>query len=223
MRASADRAAGDLIALHGRRQVLEHQHEVARGRVPVGVVAVRRADVDGGGHLPVEGDLALVVAELHARGPAHVVGRRQLGHDAGRRAGAVAALGVGQPVADAHPDLPGADPLGVGRHHAEAEDVAQPGGGDVVGAHGPGTLPAARGHGSRPALRHLTGTGPTRPVPSPPVQRYGFLLRRKWVILTVLVVIGTFAMVWAGFWQLRRLHGRQAVNHEIRSPDGGRR
>ena len=49
------------------------------------------------------------------------------------------------------------------------------------------------------------------------MQRYGFLLRRKWVILTVLVVIGTFAMVWAGFWQLRRLHGRQAMNSEIRA------
>ena len=84
--------------------------------------------------------------------------------------------------------------------------------------------PTARGRyrpreatGFAPALRHLTGTGPIRPVPSPPVQRYGFLLRRKWVILTVLVVIGTFAMVWAGFWQLRRLHGRQAMNNEIRA------
>jgi len=48
------------------------------------------------------------------------------------------------------------------------------------------------------------------------VHRYRFLLRRKWVILTALVAIGVIAMVWAGFWQLRRLHGRQAVNREVR-------
>ena len=49
------------------------------------------------------------------------------------------------------------------------------------------------------------------------MQRYRFLLRRKWVILTVLVALAVVGMVWAGFWQLRRLHERQSLNATVRA------
>jgi cytochrome oxidase assembly protein ShyY1 len=44
---------------------------------------------------------------------------------------------------------------------------------------------------------------------------YGFLRKPRWIVLTVLVVVATVAMVWAGFWQLRRLDERQARNAAV--------
>jgi cytochrome oxidase assembly protein ShyY1 len=44
------------------------------------------------------------------------------------------------------------------------------------------------------------------------MRRYRFLATPRWVILTVLVAAAMFGMIWAGFWQLRRLHGREASN-----------
>ena len=43
-----------------------------------------------------------------------------------------------------------------------------------------------------------------------------FLGKPKWIVLTVLVVVATVAMVWAGFWQLRRLDERRDRNAVIR-------
>jgi cytochrome oxidase assembly protein ShyY1 len=43
-----------------------------------------------------------------------------------------------------------------------------------------------------------------------------FLGKPKWIVLTVLVVVATLAMVWAGFWQLRRLDERRDRNAVIR-------
>ncbi len=51
-----------------------------------------------------------------------------------------------------------------------------------------------------------------------------FLGKPKWIVLTVLVVVATVAMVWAGFWQLRRLDERRdrnaVIRERCRSPGG---
>lgn len=49
------------------------------------------------------------------------------------------------------------------------------------------------------------------------MQRYRFLLQPRWVILTVLVAAAIVGMLWAGFWQVRRLHERQSLNATVRA------
>lgn len=44
---------------------------------------------------------------------------------------------------------------------------------------------------------------------------YRFLLRPRWVLFHLLVVAGIAGMIWAGFWQLRRLDERQAFNAAV--------
>jgi surfeit locus 1 family protein len=45
---------------------------------------------------------------------------------------------------------------------------------------------------------------------------YRFLRRPKWIALTLAVLLLMATMVNLGFWQLRRLHDRKAVNAEVR-------
>ena len=45
---------------------------------------------------------------------------------------------------------------------------------------------------------------------------YGFLRRPKWIALTIGVVVLMVGMVNLGFWQLRRLDTRKALNAEVR-------
>ena len=45
---------------------------------------------------------------------------------------------------------------------------------------------------------------------------YGFLRRPKWIALTIGVVLLMVGMVSLGFWQLRRLDTRKALNAEVR-------
>jgi len=44
---------------------------------------------------------------------------------------------------------------------------------------------------------------------------YRFLLRPRWLLFHVVVVAAVAGMVWAGFWQLRRLDERQAFNATV--------
>ena len=46
--------------------------------------------------------------------------------------------------------------------------------------------------------------------------RYRFLLRRKWIVLHVLLIVSVVAMINLGFWQLRRLDEKRTRNDEIR-------
>src|SRR5689334_9388411 len=45
--------------------------------------------------------------------------------------------------------------------------------------------------------------------------RYAFLKQRRWVLLTIAVVVAIVVMANLGFWQLRRLHERQTLNAQI--------
>jgi surfeit locus 1 family protein len=67
------------------------------------------------------------------------------------------------------------------------------------------------------AARHPTGAT-RRPFAGPATVEivYRFLRRPKWVALTLAVLLLMVAMTNLGFWQLRRLHDRKAVNAEIR-------
>jgi cytochrome oxidase assembly protein ShyY1 len=47
--------------------------------------------------------------------------------------------------------------------------------------------------------------------------RYRFALRPKWILSHVLILLLIVVMVNLGFWQLRRLHERQASNDRVRS------
>lgn len=51
---------------------------------------------------------------------------------------------------------------------------------------------------------------------------YRFLLRPRWLLFHLVVVAGIAGMIWAGFWQLRRLDERQTFNAtvEARAADG---
>lgn len=49
------------------------------------------------------------------------------------------------------------------------------------------------------------------------MQRYRFLLTFRWILLTTLVTIAVLVMVRLGFWQLDRLHTKQAANALITS------
>ena len=44
------------------------------------------------------------------------------------------------------------------------------------------------------------------------MQRYRFLLSFRWIVLTALVALAVVVMVRLGFWQLDRLHTKQAAN-----------
>ena len=44
---------------------------------------------------------------------------------------------------------------------------------------------------------------------------YRFLLRPRWIVFTVIVVVAIVVMVNLGFWQLRRLDERQAFNETV--------
>ena len=74
VRACAAIAAGDLIALLRRRQILHQQHEVAGVCVPFAVIAAGHTNVDRRRDLEVEADLSLVVAQRDPGGPAGRVG-----------------------------------------------------------------------------------------------------------------------------------------------------
>ena len=84
-----DAAARDLIALHGRRGVLEQQREPATIGFERGRVASSERSSDPRRELAVEPHLALVDAKPDARRTAVLVWRRRLEHD-GSRAVAVA-------------------------------------------------------------------------------------------------------------------------------------
>jgi surfeit locus 1 family protein len=49
------------------------------------------------------------------------------------------------------------------------------------------------------------------------LERYGFLLRPRWIGFHLLVVGAIVLMINLGFWQLRRLDERQAFNDEVAS------
>src|SRR4051794_1282060 len=46
---------------------------------------------------------------------------------------------------------------------------------------------------------------------------YRFLLKPKWIAFTLLVLLAVFVMVNLAFWQIRRLHERQAFNELVRA------
>lgn len=46
---------------------------------------------------------------------------------------------------------------------------------------------------------------------------FSFLLRPKWIAFHLLVVSGVALMIWAAFWQLDRLDGRQSFNAVVES------
>ncbi len=49
------------------------------------------------------------------------------------------------------------------------------------------------------------------------MKRYRFLLRPRWIAFHLLVLAAVVVMVNLAFWQLRRLHERQAFNNEVRT------
>jgi cytochrome oxidase assembly protein ShyY1 len=48
---------------------------------------------------------------------------------------------------------------------------------------------------------------------------YRFLAKPRWIAFTILVVLLVILMINLGFWQLRRLHERRAINHQVISND----
>ena len=126
-----DAAAGELIALHARREVLEHEDELAGFEVDVREVAGRGADVHRVRHVAVEAHLGLIGAQRQPGGAAGRIGGGELAHDRPRRSllGAI----VVQRVAHARPHLSGADRLcakaldaGALEHAGAAEDLGEP-------------------------------------------------------------------------------------------------
>ncbi len=127
--------------------------------IPVGVVAVRRADRRRWPRAPGRTSprarscgAATPVARLTASE------RRQLGDD-GRRAPRRWLPQRSEPVPHVHPDLARANPLGVGGRDGDAEDLAQPIGGDVVGPTGPCDATEAQDS----PRRSVTWPGPAPP------------------------------------------------------------
>jgi cytochrome oxidase assembly protein ShyY1 len=49
------------------------------------------------------------------------------------------------------------------------------------------------------------------------MSRYRFALRPRWILSHVLIVLLVVVMVNLGFWQLRRLHEKQAANRAVRA------
>ena len=49
------------------------------------------------------------------------------------------------------------------------------------------------------------------------MSRYRFALRPRWILSHLFVIALVSSMVWAGFWQLRRLDEKQARNDRVRS------
>ncbi len=127
-----DRATGELVALVGRRHVFEHEHEVVRRLVPLGVEALGDAHVDRRRDLLVEAHLALVVPQHLGRGEARLVGGRHLQHDRVRQRGIVA--DEAHPHVDA--DVAVADALGLDRVDVAAERLTEPSSGDLFPLHG---------------------------------------------------------------------------------------
>jgi len=81
---AVDRAARDLVALDGGRDVLEHERERSPqpGRTPTAGSPARGPPIRA--QAAVEADLAVVGAELHAGRAARVVGGGELTNDARR-------------------------------------------------------------------------------------------------------------------------------------------
>jgi cytochrome oxidase assembly protein ShyY1 len=67
------------------------------------------------------------------------------------------------------------------------------------------------------SLARLAAGSPRRGGPVRSVTVLSFLVKPRWLVLTVLVVVATVAMVLAGFWQLRRLDERRGHNAVIRA------
>ncbi len=49
------------------------------------------------------------------------------------------------------------------------------------------------------------------------MSRYRFALKPRWILSHLLVLALVSAMLWAGFWQLRRLDEKQARNDRVRA------
>ena len=49
------------------------------------------------------------------------------------------------------------------------------------------------------------------------MSRYRFALRPRWILSHLFVIALISAMVWAGFWQLRRLDEKKSRNERVRS------
>lgn len=49
------------------------------------------------------------------------------------------------------------------------------------------------------------------------MRRYAFALRPKWIFGHILVVVLAVTFINLGFWQIRRLHQREAFNHTVRT------
>lgn len=47
------------------------------------------------------------------------------------------------------------------------------------------------------------------------MSRYAFLRERRWILLTIAVIVAVVVMVNLGLWQLRRYHERQSLNDKI--------
>jgi hypothetical protein len=86
-----DGAAGELVALHARREIFEHQHELARGQVDLGGVARGNRHADRPRDVAVEAHLDLVGAERDAGRTTRGIARRELADHGprGRAGGAV--------------------------------------------------------------------------------------------------------------------------------------
>ena len=108
-------AAGQLVALFGRRDVLHHHHEVVRLGVPSDVVYPRRADSHPVLQIAIEPDLSDVGVDGNRCRSTDLTLRRELA-DHGRRQRRLGVVPL-EPETDVVADLAGADRLGVDGGH----------------------------------------------------------------------------------------------------------